>query len=196
MHAFTEQEFPMKTIPFLASALLAASFAHADTLAVRQPEKPARKMQLSSPDIRAGRLADAQVADGFGCNGGNTSPALKWSGVPANAKSLVLTAYDPDAPTGSGFWHWAVYNLPADASGLPAGGGLPAGAVALNNDAGQAGYIGACPPKGEKAHRYIFTLYALDSRLDLPPAASPAVLGFTLNGKILATARLTARYAR
>ena len=100
----------MKTIPFLASALLAASFAHADTLAVRQPEKPARKMQLSSPDIRAGRLADAQVADGFGCNGGNTSPALKWSGVPANAKSLVLTAYDPDAPTGSGFWHWAVYN--------------------------------------------------------------------------------------
>ena len=187
----------MKTIPFLASALLAASFAHADTLAVRQPEKPARKMQLSSPDIRAGRLSDAQVADGFGCNGGNTSPALKWSGVPANAKSLVLTAYDPDAPTGSGFWHWAVYNLPADASGLPAGGELPAGAVALNNDAGQAGYIGACPPKGQN-HRYEITVTAVDVATlpNITADATPALVGFFANAHALGKAKVTVRQAR
>ena len=109
----------------LVAALIVASLAaHADTLEVKQPAKPAQTLQLSSPDIQDGAtLTLAQVADSFGCSGKNLSPALQWTGVPKEAKSLVLTVYDPDAPTGSGFWHWAVYNLPASATGLPAGAG-------------------------------------------------------------------------
>ena len=113
----------------------------------------------------------------------------------------MLTAYDPDAPTGSGFWHWAVYNLPASATGLPAGAGatdakLPDGAAVLKNDGGIRGFIGACPPPGDALHRYIYTLYALDSSLDLPADATPAVLGFSLNGKVLASGQLTALYGQ
>ncbi|RKW19915.1 MAG: YbhB/YbcL family Raf kinase inhibitor-like protein [Cardiobacterium sp.] len=187
----------------LVAALIAASLAaHADTLEVKQPAKPAQTLQLSSPDIQDGAtLTLAQVADSFGCSGKNLSPALQWTGVPKEAKSLVLTVYDPDAPTGSGFWHWAVYNLPASATGLPAGAGatdakLPDGAAVLKNDGGIRGFIGACPPPGDTPHRYIYTLYALDSRLDLPADATPAVLGFSLNGKVLASGQLTALYGQ
>ena len=96
------------------AALLAASLAHADTLDVKQPAKPHDALQISSSDLKEGAtLAHAQVANGFGCSGENISPALQWKGVPKAAKTLVLTVYDPDAPTGSGFWHWAVYNIPA-----------------------------------------------------------------------------------
>ena len=187
----------------LVAALIVASLAaHAGTLEVKQPAKPAQTLQLSSPDIAEGAtLTLAQVADSFGCSGKNLSPALQWTGVPKEAKSLVLTVYDPDAPTGSGFWHWVVYNLPASATGLPAGAGatdakLPDGAVTLKNDAGMNGYIGACPPPGDKPHRYIYTLYALDSSLDLPADATPGVLGFSLNGKVLASGQLTALYGQ
>ena len=130
----------------LVAALIVASLAaHADTLEVKQPAKPAQTLQLSSPDIQDGAtLTLAQVADSFGCSGKNLSPALQWTGVPKEAKSLVLTVYDPDAPTGSGFWHWAVYNLPASATRLPAGAGatdakLPDGAAVLKNDGGIRG---------------------------------------------------------
>ena len=187
----------------LVAALIVASLAaHADTLEVKQPAKPAQTLQLSSPDIAEGAtLTLAQVADSFGCSGKNLSPALQWTGVPKEAKSLVLTVYDPDAPTGSGFWHWAVYNLPASATGLPAGAGatdakLPDGVAVLKNDGGIRGFIGACPPPGDTPHRYIYTLYALDSRLDLPADATPAVLGFSLNGKVLASGQLTALYGQ
>lgn len=187
----------------LVAALIAASLvARADTLEVKQPAKPAQTLQLSSPDIAEGAtLTLAQVADSFGCSGKNLSPALQWTGVPKEAKSLVLTVYDPDAPTGSGFWHWAVYNLPASATGLPAGAGatdakLPDGVAVLKNDGGIRGFIGACPPPGDTPHRYIYTLYALDSSLDLPADATPAVLGFSLNGKVLASGQLTALYGQ
>lgn len=187
----------------LVAALIVASLAaHADTLEVKQPAKPAQTLQLSSPDIAEGAtLTLAQVADSFGCSGKNLSPALQWTGVPKEAKSLVLTVYDPDAPTGSGFWHWAVYNLPASATGLPAGAGatdakLPDGVAVLKNDGGIRGFIGACPPPGDTPHRYIYTLYALDSSLDLPADATPAVLGFSLNGKVLASGQLTALYGQ
>lgn len=186
----------------LIAALLAASLAHADTLDVQQPAKPQDALQLSSSDLKDGAtLTQAQVANAFGCSGENISPALQWTGVPKAAKTLVLTVYDPDAPTGSGFWHWAVYNIPADSDGLPANAGasvdkLPVGAVTLKNDAGMNGYIGACPPPGDKPHRYIYTLYALDSALDLPADATPAVLGFSLNGKVLASGQLTGTYGR
>lgn len=171
------------------------------TLAVRQPQVAgANKMQLRSQDFaHQGSLPDAHAAAGFGCTGGNLSPELHWSGVPANAKSLVLTVYDPDAPTGSGFWHWALYNIAPSATGLAQGaadGKLPEGAQTVANDAAVKGYVGACPPAGDKPHRYIFTLYALSSPLDLPANATPALLGFNLNGKVLATAQLIGRYGR
>jgi len=176
----------------------------AQRLTVAQPAPTATAMGLSltSPTFaNGGAYPAAQVASGFGCSGPNISPALNWSGVPAGTQSLVLTKYDPDAPTGSGFWHWAVFNIPASATGLAQGAGnpggtLPAGATQLNNEGGQPGFIGACPPVGDPAHRYVFTLYALSSTLDLPAGTTPAVLGFMLNGKVLAKTSLTAYYGR
>ena len=133
-------------------------------------------MTLTSPDIKpGGKIADEQVFNGWDCTGKNVSPALAWSGAPKGTKSFAVSVYDPDAPTGSGFWHWWVANLPPDATGLPkgAGGGtgLPEGAVQPNNDFSLTGYGGPCPPKG-KPHHYHITVYALD--LDkLPVDARP-----------------------
>jgi Raf kinase inhibitor-like YbhB/YbcL family protein len=159
---------------------------------------------LSSPQLKpGGRLAEAQVYDGFGCKGGNTSPALQWRGAPAGTKSFAVTVYDPDAPTGSGWWHWVVYNLPADTTALPEGAGradgkgLPAGAVQGRTDFGTAGFGGACPPAGDKPHRYRFTVHALKvEKLDLPPDATAAMVGFMLHANRLGSATLEARYGR
>lgn len=159
--------------------------------------------KLASPDIAEQRtLSDAQVFDGFGCKGGNRSPALSWNAGPAGTKSYAITVYDPDAPTGSGWWHWVVVNLPATTLSLPAGAGsadghlLPAGARQLSTDFGAPGFGGACPPVGDKPHRYIFTVHALDTVLDLPANATPALAGFMMNAHTLAKARITAVYAR
>ena len=176
----------------------------AQRLSVAQPSPSSTAMglTLTSPTFANGTAYPAeQVANGFGCTGPNVSPALNWSGVPAGTVSLVLTKYDPDAPTGSGFWHWAVYNIPATATGLVRGAGnpggaLPAGSRQLNNEGGQPGFVGACPPVGDGAHRYVFTLYALNSALELPAGTTPAVLGFNLNGKVLAKTSLTAYFGR
>jgi Raf kinase inhibitor-like YbhB/YbcL family protein len=103
----------------------------------------------------------------FGVHGDNLSPALQWDGVPPETKSLALTLYNPDAPTGSGFWHWVVVNIPVDTRSLPQNAGkadgslLPAGAVQLRNDYGTVGYGGMAPPRGGKAHRYIFRIQAI-----------------------------------
>lgn len=161
-------------------------------------------LTLSSPDVRTGgRMAERQVLRGFGCAGQNISPALRWTGAPAGTRSYALTLYDPDAPSGSGWWHWVVYDLPAGTSSLGAGAGdmsrpkLPAGAVQGRTDFGTAGYGGPCPPKGDPAHRYIFSLYALNvPKLEVPRNASAALIGFTLRGHTLAKATLTARYGR
>src|SRR3954465_14424129 len=116
----------------------------------------------------------------MGAGGQNVSPQLSWSGAPAGTKSFALTLYDPDAPTGSGWWHWVVYDIPATATELPQGAGsgkapLPAGTVQGKTDFGAAGYGGAGPPPGDKPHRYVFTVYALKvDKLDLPADASPA----------------------
>jgi Raf kinase inhibitor-like YbhB/YbcL family protein len=132
-----------------------------------QKQAGAAKLTLTSPDIREGqKIASAQVLNGMGCTGSNTSPALRWSGAPAGTKSFAITAYDPDAPTGSGWWHWVVYNIPASATQLAAGAGdpkktlLPAGATQGNTDFGAPGYGGPCPPAGDKPHHYHFTLRA------------------------------------
>jgi len=134
---------------------------------------------------------------GFGCAGANRSPQLAWSGAPQGTKSFALTCYDPDAPTGSGFWHWAVANIPADVkelpldAGKPAGGGLPNGAVQMRNDTGQPGYAGPCPPQGDHPHRYLFTLFAVkEESLPVTADTSCAVVGFQLHFNTLDKAEL------
>lgn len=166
-------------------------------LNVRLPTQVAGEMTLKCADISDGStLSNDYVANIWGYTGENISPELVWENAPEGTKSFALTLYDPDAPTGSGFWHWVAFNIPADWRKLPKNGsnGFGAGIIELTNDAGLNGFIGAFPPKGDIAHRYIFTLYALDDVLDLPSSISPAVLGFNLNGKVLAAATLTAYY--
>jgi len=157
---------------------------------------------LTSPDVSEGAsLCMEQVLKGHGCNGGDVSPALSWSGAPAGTKSYALTVYDPDAPTGSGWWHWVVFDIPASALGLPKGAGsgkglLPGVAVQSRTDFGTPGYGGACPPPG-KPHRYVFTLHALDvEKLGLSPESSAAMVGFNLGAHSLGTASITAVYGR
>jgi Raf kinase inhibitor-like YbhB/YbcL family protein len=157
---------------------------------------------LESAEVKPGaRIAEAQVFKGFGCEGSNISPSLKWSGAPAGTKSFALTVYDPDAPTGSGWWHWIMFNIPASVTTLPAGAGDPAagkapqGAVQSRTDFGKPGYGGPCPPKGDKPHRYIFTVYALKvDKIDADADASGALVGYMLNANKLGKASFTATY--
>ena len=149
---------------------------------------------LTSNDITdGGVLPDAQVKAK-----GDTSPHLKWSGAPEGTKSYAITCYDPDAPTGSGFWHWTVANIPADVSERAAGAssaGLPKGAVEGRTDYGAPGFGGAAPPPGHGPHRYIFTVFAVDvETLDVTPDNSGAVFGFNLFFHTLAKASITATY--
>jgi Raf kinase inhibitor-like YbhB/YbcL family protein len=150
----------------------------------RLPELPT--FQLTSASVTDGQpLANAQVSDIMGAGGEDVSPQLSWSGFPEETRSFAVTVYDPDAPTLSGFWHWAVANLPANVTELPDGAGdgsdLPGGALTLRNDAGQRRYIGAAPPAGHGPHRYYITVAAVDvDKLDLPDDATPAFLGFNL----------------
>ena len=125
---------------------------------------------------------------------------MEWSGAPAGTKSFVLTVYDPDAPTGSGFWHWVMYNIPATVSALPRGAGVPgkepAGAVQAGTDYGMPGYGGPCPPPGSK-HRYVFTLYAVNTdKLQIPPNPTAAVVGFATHFATIGKATFTAKYWR
>ena len=148
-----------------------------------------------STDITAG----APIADSFAGEHGNSSPQLSWSGFPESTQSFAVTCFDPDAPTPSGFWHWAVTGLAVSttelAQGAGDGSGLPAGAIALKNDAGQAGYTGPMPPPGDRAHRYYFVVHALDvETLDVDATASPAYLSFNLVFHTLARAILIATY--
>jgi Raf kinase inhibitor-like YbhB/YbcL family protein len=179
-------------ISLCGGALLAAGIAHAAGLA------------LSSPTVKAGGvLTEAQVFNGFGCTGKNISPALEWKGAPQGTKSFAVTVYDPDAPTGSGWWHWVVYNIPAASTMLAEGAGtadskgLPAGAVQGRTDFGAPGFGGACPPKGDKPHRYIFTVFALKiEKIDVPADATAALVGYMINANKLAKAQFTAHYGR
>lgn len=157
------------------------------------------EMRLTSPTMEeGGTLPEAQVLNGFGCAGGNLSPALDWTGVPEGTKSLAVTLYDPDAPTGSGWWHWGAFNIPGTAAGLPEGasGALPGAAVEARTDFGSAAFGGACPPAGAPAHRYVFTVYALPDLLPPEAGTSGAMLGFYLNAMALDRASLTVTYGR
>ncbi|WP_158817866.1 YbhB/YbcL family Raf kinase inhibitor-like protein [Methylocapsa sp. S129] len=157
---------------------------------------------LTSPDINPNAtIAEEQIFNGFGCAGKNVSPTLRWSGAPEGTRSFAISVYDPDAPTGSGFWHWVVVNIPADASALvkgagdAKGSGLPAGALQTGTDFGAPGYGGPCPPKGDKPHHYHFTIFAVDvEKLDVDENASAAFVGFNLHFHTLAKATLTGLY--
>jgi Raf kinase inhibitor-like YbhB/YbcL family protein len=164
------------------------------------------KFTLVSPTIKNGAtLTLDQVFKGFGCEGKNISPALEWKGAPKDTKSFAITVYDPDAPTGSGWWHWVMFNIPVTITKLDADAGnasgtnAPKGATQSRTDFGGPGFGGACPPEGskKKPHRYIFTVHALKTeKLDLDANASGALVGYMLNANKLATASFTAKYGR
>jgi hypothetical protein len=176
----------------LAAALLAATHVHA------------AGFQLASPDIKPGGTIDKRFEfNGFGCGGENKSPALKWSGAPKDAKSYAVTVYDPDAPTGSGWWHWVIVNIPATVTELKAdagnasGANAPQGAQQVRNDYGAVGWGGLCPPEGDKPHRYVFTVHALKTdKLDLPADATAALAGYMIHANEIAKASFTSRYGR
>ena len=167
-------------------------------------EDAAPVFRLSSPDLIPGTpIRLPQVFTCFGCSGGNISPALSWSHAPDGTKSFALMVYDPDAPTGSGWWHWVVYNIPVRVNALvskagdPAAGLMPVGAVQGHTDFGATGYGGPCPPAGDKPHRYYFRLFALKvEKLDLPPTATAAFVSFNVKANSLAVAELMAVYSR
>jgi Raf kinase inhibitor-like YbhB/YbcL family protein len=159
--------------------------------------------KLSSTDIAQGKfMSNTQEFQGFGCGGGNLSPQLSWSGAPAGTEAFAVMAYDPDAPTGSGWWHWQVVNIPKDVTSLAAGAGdaskaaTPSGSLNMRNDYGVAGFGGACPPQGHGVHRYQFTVYALSKKLDLPKDASGALTGYMVRANALASSTIEALYKR
>ena len=163
------------------------------------------QFRLTSPDFSpGGTLNDQQAFDGMGCTGQNVSPALRWSGAPAGTKSFALLLHDPDAPTGgAGWWHWIAYDIPAGTTelakdaGKADGSAMPADAASVPNDYGTPGYGGPCPPKGDKPHRYVFTLYALKvARLELPKGAHAPVVGFVVNVNTIGKASVTGMYGR
>ncbi|GAA3227118.1 YbhB/YbcL family Raf kinase inhibitor-like protein [Pseudonocardia petroleophila] len=162
------------------------------------PEVPT--FTVTSTDVEDGKTLPAPHTSGaFGVpDGEDRSPQLSWSGFPEGTKSFAVTVYDPDAPTASGFWHWAAFNIPASVTSLDAdagaqgGANLPSGAVQLKNDGGFAGYIGAAPPAGHGPHRYFVVVHAVDvESLEVPADATPAFLGFNLFSHTLGRATIT-----
>lgn len=205
----------MRIAPLLGAAALAVSASTLSGCASSGAQTAG--FTLSSADLASGSFATQYILNGFGCSGGNVSPALTWSGVPVGTKSLALQVHDPDAPTGSGFWHWAVYDIPPTTTSLARGAGnspaaLPGGAYGGQTDFRDTGatgvngnYGGPCPPTGDKPHRYVFTLYALgmDSVTTaggIPKTATAAVFSFVMNKGVgpglLGKASFTATYGR
>ena len=164
----------------LLSLALCASFLFADNFT------------LSSSDLK-GQLTNKEVFSGFGCSGENISPELSWKDAPKGTKSFAITVYDPDAPTGSGWWHWVVFDISKDKFTLPSGFGNSESKDVIQSmtDFGKTGFGGACPPKGDKAHRYIFTVHSLDiETISLDKNSNPALVGYYLNAHSLAKASL------
>ena len=202
--------------------LAAASLAAAAALGLsschhHDAEAQTPVFTLSSPDLAAGTFATKFILNGFGCTGQNVSPQLVWSNIPVGTRSLSLQVHDPDAPTGSGFWHWGVYDMPPTTTGLAQGAGnspttLPAGAYGGNTDffdtgatGGNGNYGGPCPPAGDAPHHYNFTLYALsvdhiDTAAGIPKTGTAGLFSFAMNkgvgAALLGKATFTATYGR
>ena len=196
----------------LAVATLALSGCHHNDAQAQTPV-----FTLSSPDLTGNTFATKFILNGFGCTGQNVSPQLVWSNVPVGTKSLSLQVHDPDAPTGSGFWHWGIYDMPPTTTGIAQGAGnspatLPAGAYGGNTDffdtgatGGNGNYGGPCPPAGDSPHRYNFTLYALsvdhiDAAAGIPKTGTAGLFSFAMNkgvgAALLGKATFTATYGR
>lgn len=162
----------------------------------------AQTFTLQSNDI-GGQATSTQVFNGFGCKGDNTSPQLSWHNVPVGTKSFAVTMYDPDAPTGSGWWHWVMFDIPANVMSLPANAGnltkklAPTGSIQSVTNYGTHGYGGPCPPQGHGFHQYIITVYALKTtKLGLDKNANPALVGYYLNSNALQKASVVMYYKR
>lgn len=159
---------------------------------------------LSSTEIKANSMIPIRFEyNGYGCKGDNRSPELSWSGAPKSTRSFAVTIHDPDANNGAGWWHWVVINISANVHSLPANAGavnstiLPAGAEQVHSDFGIAGWGGPCPPKGDKPHHYVFTVYALKTaKLELPVRATAAQADALIQDNTIAKARFVARYGR
>ena len=164
----------------------------------------ANALTLSSTDMLQGEYMDKkQEFNGFGCSGENLSPQLEWSNIPEGTKSFAITAYDPDAPTGSGWWHWQIINLPINVLELPTNAGsakenhLPTGSAHIQNDYGVKGFGGACPPAGHGVHRYRFTLHALSvENIELPKNASSALAGYMINANTIESSTIESLYKK
>ena len=173
---------------FLISSMLGVS-AHAE-------------LKLSSSSISSKKQIDNKfVANGFGCSGQNISPELHWSGAPKDTKYYAITLYDQDAPTGSGWWHWLIINIPVNSFTIPEGASskestLPTGAIQTKNDGGQYGYFGPCPPRGDKTHHYTLRLVALKDKIPLTKDVSGAMVGFYINSLKLEEAILRFNFER
>ncbi len=162
----------------------------------------AQTFTLKSADL-GGQATNKQVFNGFGCSGENVSPQLSWEHAPEGTQSFAITMYDPDAPTGSGWWHWVLFDLPASLTQLPGNAGdpeadlTPEGAVQSMTNFGQVGYGGPCPPAGDAPHRYIITVYALSTeKLGLDENANPALVGFNLNANAIQKASIIFYHGR
>ncbi|WP_327381557.1 YbhB/YbcL family Raf kinase inhibitor-like protein [Streptomyces sp. NBC_01207] len=156
----------------------------------------AERFTVTSPDVRDGEALPADTwADAFGCTGDNRQLRLSWSGAPQATRSYAITMFDPDAPTGAGFWHWLVWDIPAGHTGVDTQ--LPADAITGIGDSGKAGYLGPCPPSGDLTHHYEITVYALDvPTLGLSASTPPTVAAFTMSGHIVGYARITGTASR
>jgi Raf kinase inhibitor-like YbhB/YbcL family protein len=157
--------------------------------------------RLWSNDLKGGSMPMEHTSNSLGCTGSNVSPHLAWSGAPQGTRSFVITVYDPDAPTGSGFWHWIVANIPASVTMIGSNASrtprMPSGSIETRTDFGVPGYGGPCPPAGDQPHRYIFTIHALSvDRLDVNADMSGAMVGFMTNANRIASASFTVRYGR
>jgi Raf kinase inhibitor-like YbhB/YbcL family protein len=172
----------MKNIKLLSMALLVAMSSHSWA---------ADEFTLTSPDVSSGvKIKASQYWNNFGCTGDNERPQLNWKGIPDNTKSFAITLFDKDALTGSGFWHWVVYNIPEGVNKLDEVS-LPALAIEGNTDMGKPGYLGPCPPVGQQ-HAYTYRLHALDVEdLAVPAGASAALTGFFIYQHTLAVATLS-----
>jgi len=164
----------------------------------------AGSLELFSQDIAQGEfMAKTQEFNGFGCSGGDLSPHLKWSGAPEGTKSFAITAYDPDAPTGSGWWHWQIVNIPKTVTEIVAGVGstkknlAPLGSTQIKNDYGSRGFGGACPPSGHGIHHYRFTVHALSvEKLAISEDASGALAGYMINANTIESSTIESLYKR